>query len=72
MSTTLESDVVNEDKKASTHAVFAYLLGRKSLLDPTTPRKTPEHGPIAKTQGGPFHTLNIAMRAGQSDHEVMI
>ncbi len=62
MSTTLELDVVNEDKnkKASTLAVFAYLLGRKSLLDPTTPRRTPEHDPVAKTQGGPFHTLNVA------------
>src|SRR5882762_3352425 len=43
--------------KASTLAVFAYLSGRKNLLDPTTPRRTPEHDPDAKTQGDPFHTI---------------
>ena len=52
-------------KTASTLVVLAYLLGRKSLLDPTTPRRTLVHDPDAKTQGGPFHTtvLDVTMRA---------
>jgi hypothetical protein len=43
--------------KDGTLAVFAYLLGRKSLRDPTTPRRTPEHDPDAMPQGDPFHTI---------------
>jgi hypothetical protein len=56
-STILELDIAVRTKRASTLVVFAYLLGRKSLLDPTTPRRTLEHDPNAKTQGGPFHTV---------------
>ncbi len=48
-------------------ANLAYLLGRKSLLAPTTLHKTSEHGPIAKTRGDLFRTLHIAMREAPSN-----
>jgi hypothetical protein len=58
-------------KRASTLAVFAYLLGRKSLPDPTTPRRTLEHDPDAKTQGGPFHTIEYHHEDRPDDRSVM-
>lgn len=43
-------------KKSGAFANFAYLLGHKSLLAPTTLRRTSEHGPIVKIQVDLFRT----------------
>jgi hypothetical protein len=69
-STILELDVANEDDIRGV-VVFAYLLGRKSLLDPTTPRRTLEHDPNAKTQGGPFRTIGYRREGSPDDRSVM-
>jgi hypothetical protein len=58
-------------KRASTLVVFAYLLGRKSLLGPTTPRRTLEHDPDAKTQGGLFHTVGYHHEMSPDDRSEM-
>lgn len=70
-STILELDVANQDNRADTLVIFAYLLGRKSLLDPTTPRRTLEHDPNAKTRGGPFHTIEFRHEGSPNNSSVM-
>lgn len=58
-STILQSGRTQRSKKKSAaFAKFAYLLGHKSLLVPTTLRRTSEHDPIVKIRVNLFRTSN--------------